>query len=155
MNCNKTSITQNTVNLCDPCLIPGHKFTLFCVMLALLQFICSRYSVWCLSYYSSQVHGILCDACLITVHRFMVLCVMLVVLQFTSSQYCVCCLPYHSSQVHGILCDACLIKIHKFTVFCVLFALVNCNQAGITQNTVNLWIVIRQASHRIPWTYEL
>ena len=84
----------------------------------LITVLCSRYSVWCLSYYSLQVHGILCDACLFAGHRFTVFCVMLGIVHFTSSRYYVWCLPYYSSQVHSILCDACPITVHKFTLLC-------------------------------------
>jgi hypothetical protein len=144
MNCNKASITQNTVNLWNGIrqVITVLKFTVLCVTLALFQVTSSRYSVWCLFYHCSYVHGILCDACLITVHKFTVFCVMLDLLQFICSRYSVWCLTYYSSYVHGILCDACLITM-------------NCNKASITQNTVNKWTVIRQASHRILWTCDL
>jgi hypothetical protein len=156
VNCNQAGITQNTVNLwwClsyassqvrgilfDACLITVHMFTVFCVMFVLLQFTSSRYSVWCLPYYSSYVHGILRNAFLMTFHKFTVFCVKFALLQIISSWYSVWCLSYYSSQVHGILWE--------------YRELVNCNKASVTQNTVNLWTVIRQTAHRIPWTCEL
>jgi hypothetical protein len=109
---NKARVTQNTVNLWTVIRQASHR-------IPLLQFINSRYSVWCLPYSRSQVHGILCDACLITVHEFTVFCVTLALFQVKSSE------------------------------------LMNCNKVIITQNTVNLWTLIRPASQRIPWTCEL
>jgi hypothetical protein len=89
------------------------------VTLALFQITSSRYSVWCLPYSRSQVHGILCDACLITVHEFTVFCVILALFQVKSWHNSVWCLSYYNLQVHGIPGE-------KFTVFCGALFLLQC-----------------------------
>ena len=80
-------------------------------MIALLQFISLRYSVWRLPYSRSQVHGILCDACLITIHKFTVFCVMLALLQFASWQYSVWCLPYYTIKIAHCWVDKTLFSL--------------------------------------------